>query len=415
MSTLIWQQPADMPLGIATLSKLAFEGIDLAPLHSQLLDKYIFEPDNAAALMDLSTIEQLFGNEADGIARQSEALRCRQIYRSPCADETPGLRLLAFAAPGDVGNNTPLEFLLEGSGVALTTLYVVPGMELPPDIPPHDVAIVAACESDANRPVLTEIARLLSSWPTPVLNHPDRIAQLARERLHGLAKPVTGIAMPATVRIDRTTLSEIAAGRAALQAYLPDGAFPLIARPLGSHAGRGLQKIDDSEALARYLAERPERGFHISSFVDYRSPDGLYRKYRIVFIGGRPYACHMAIADQWMIYYLNAGMAESAAKKIEEERFMTAFDQEFARRHRSALTGLAERVGLDYFGIDCAQTGDGKLLLFEADVAMIVHLMDSPAVFPYKVPHMRKLFADFCALLKDRAARPQAERMDSVA
>ena len=156
-------------------------------------------------------------------------------------------------------------------------------------------------------------------------------------------------------------------------------------RPLNSHAGRGLQKLDDAAALTRYLAERQERGFYISRFVDYRSPDGLFRKYRIVFIGGKPYACHMAIADQWMLYYLNAGMAESAAKKIEEERFMTGFDHEFAKRHHAALAGIAERVDLDYFGIDCAQTAEGSLLLFEADIAMIVHLMDSPTIFPYKV------------------------------
>ena len=415
MSEILWQQPSDTPLGIAKLSKLAFDGVDLGPLRSQLLDKYIFEPDNAAALMDLATIEQLFGNEQDGVARQSEALRNRQVYRSPCAQETPALRVLALAAPGDVGTNTPLEFLLEGSDIALTTLFIVPGMSLPEVIPEHDVAIVTACESDANRAVLAEIARLLPSWPKPVLNHPEQIALLARERLHGLVKPVPGLVMPATVRIDRTTLGEIAAGHAALTAHLPDGAFPLIVRPLDSHAGRGLQKLDDAAALTRYLAERNERGFYISSFVDYRSPDGLFRKYRIVFIAGKPYACHMAIADQWMLYYLNAGMAESGAKKIEEERFMTGFDHEFGRRHRAALAGIAERVGLDYFGIDCAQTGEGKLLLFEADVAMIVHLMDSPTTFPYKVPQMRKLFADFGAMLKDGALRAPAKRLGSVA
>ena len=411
MSDLFWQQPADQPLGIAKLAKLAFDGVDLTPLHSRLLDKYIFEPDNAAAMMDLAVIEQIFGNEGDGIARQGEALRLRQVFHSPCSNPTPGLRLLALAAPGDVGNNTPLEFLLEGSDIALSTLYIVPGQPLPEPLPAHDLAFVAACAADANRAVLAEIERLLRTWPKPVLNHPEQIGALSRERLHSVVKNVPGLVTPATVRIDRTTLGEIAAGRAELAAHLPEGAFPLIARPLDSHAGRGLQKLDDAGALTRYLAERPERGFHISRFVDYRSPDGLFRKYRVVFIGGKPYACHMAIASQWMIYYLNAGMAESAAKKIEEERFMTGFDHEFAKRHQAALAGIADRVDLDYFGIDCAQTAEGSLLLFEADIAMIVHLMDSPTIFPYKVVQMKKLFADFAAMLKDCAGRPSAKKL----
>jgi hypothetical protein len=409
--SLQWQQPADQPLGIAKLSKLAFDGVDLTPLHSQLLDKYIFEPDNAAALMDLGVIEQLFGNEHDGVARQSEALTMRQVFHSPCGATKPALRLLALAAPGDVGNNTPLEFLLDGSDIALSTLYIVPGQPLPNPLPEHDLAIVTACEADGNRAVLAELERLLPSWPKPVLNQPEQIVSLSRERLHSLVKNVSGLVMPATVRIDRTTLSEIATGRAQLNSYLSDGAFPLIVRPLDSHAGRGLQKVEDAAALTRYLAERPERGFYISRFVDYRSPDGLFRKYRVVFVAGKPYACHMAIADQWMIYYLNAGMAESAAKKIEEERFMTGFDLEFAQRHQAALAGIADRVDLDYFGIDCAQTAEGSLLLFEADIAMIVHLMDSPTVFPYKVTQMRKLFADFTAMLKDCAGRPSAQKL----
>jgi hypothetical protein len=123
----------------------------------------------------------------------------------------------------------------------------------------------------------------------------------------------------------------------------------------------------------------------------------------------------MAIAEQWMIYYLNAGMGESAAKQAEEERFMTAFSSEFARRHKSALAALAERIGLDYFGIDCAQTGDGKLLLFEADIAMIVHLMDSSTIYPYKVPQMRSVFAAFCAMLKERAVPRSVRKAGSAA
>jgi glutathione synthase/RimK-type ligase-like ATP-grasp enzyme len=221
--------------------------------------------------------------------------------------------------------------------------------------------------------------------------------------------------MPMTVRIDRTSLGEIGTGKASLQVHLADGAFPLIARPIDSHAGRGLQKLDDAASVQAYLAARPEKAFYISRYVDYRSPDGLFRKYRVVFIAGRAYACHMAIADQWMIYYLNAGMDESAAKKAEEERFMTGFDQEFARRHRAAFAALAERVGLDYFGIDCAQTAEGKLLLFEADIAMIVHLMDSPAIYPYKVPQMRKVFAAFAAMLHGRASLRAQRKADNVA
>ncbi|HMK67167.1 MAG TPA: hypothetical protein VK433_01370, partial [Stellaceae bacterium] len=132
-------------------------------------------------------------------------------------------------------------------------------------------------------------------------------------------------------------------------------------------------------------------------------PDGLFRKYRIVLIEGRPYASHGAISSHWMIHYLNAGMRESAEKRAEEARWMAEFDHDFALRHGDALRALAERVGLDYFAIDCGETPDGRLLIFEVDVAMIVHAMDPPDLFPYKQPAMQKLFAAFRAMLGRRA------------
>ena len=44
--------------------------------------------------------------------------------------DKPRLRVLALAAATDMGSNTPIEFLLEESGIELMTLYVMPEVEL---------------------------------------------------------------------------------------------------------------------------------------------------------------------------------------------------------------------------------------------------------------------------------------------
>ena len=188
-------------------------------------------------------------------------------------------------------------------------------------------------------------------------------------------------------------------------AVLEDGAFPLIVRPVGSHAGFGLSKIDDQAALSVYLSTRSEDEFFLSRFVDYASPDGLFRKYRIVLVDGRPYACHMAIADEWKVWYLNADMALSASHRLEEGLFMQDFDTAFAARHAAALREMANRVGLDYVTIDCAETKNGALLVFEADNTAIVHDMDPPSVYPYKPAQMQNIFQAFQAMLYRRAGR----------
>jgi hypothetical protein len=139
--------------------------------------------------------------------------------------------------------------------------------------------------------------------------------------------------------------------------------------------------------------------------VDYRGVDGLFRKYRVALIDGQPFLCHLAISKHWMIHYLNAGMSESAEKRAEEAQAMATFDDTFARRHAAALGAVQDRMGLDYLVLDCGETRDGRLLLFEADQCMVVHAMDSSDLFPYKAPQMRKVFDAFARMLKARASR----------
>jgi hypothetical protein len=397
-------------IGFARITRMAFNGIDLSPLWQRLMEQVVDGSADAGCALDLSLIAQLLGERETGLQIQAEALAFHQLYRSPCSARPPRLRVLALAAAIDMGGNTPIEFLLEDSGIELQTLYVIDGMELPQRLPDHDVAIVVASDSEECRGALRIIDRAAVSWPRPLLNPPHLVGNQDRDKLHQLLAGIEGLDIPETFNMTRGQLSDLARSKLSLSEISAETEFPVIIRPRGSHAGVGLAKLDDRDAIDRYLEERPEQDFFVSRFVDYASKDGLFRKYRVVFIEGRPYACHMAIADRWDIWYLNAGMSESAAKRLEEETFMRTFDAKFARRHRTALAEMADRIGLDYFTIDCAENKRGELLVFEADNTAVVHNMDSPAVFPYKPPQMRLIFEAFAAMLhrRGREGREQA-------
>ena len=382
---------------------MAFRGTDLRPLRDELIAKVADGTAGAGEGLDLSLITQLLGDKQTGIAIQAEVLAFHQLFRSPSAVEKPKLRVLALAAAIDMGGNTPIEFLLEESGIELLTLYVIAGIELPVPLPDHDVAIVIASDSEECRAALRIIDQAAARWPRPMLNPPRLVGNLDRDKLHRLIGGIDGLDIPATVCVTRAQLSDVARSNLSLADIVAELRFPIIIRPRGSHAGVGLAKIDDRAAIGRYLAERTEQEFFVSRFVDYTNEDGLFRKYRVVFVAGKPYACHMAIADRWDIWYLNAGMSDSASKRLEEETFMRTFDFGFARRHATALAGMAERIGLDYFTIDCAENKSGDLLIFEADNTAVVHNMDSPELFPYKPPQMRKIFEAFAAMLVHRA------------
>jgi hypothetical protein len=391
-------------IGLAHLMTRAFAGDDLAPLGAQLIARAQASPGDGAALMDLATILQIRGQRDLALDLHRRAIDVQQLYRLPAPAGRAGLRLLALMGPGDVAANTPVEFLMDGLDVALDLLYLAPGHPFPQPVPEHDVAFVAIGECDDNLPLLRQLENVLVHWPRPVLNAPERIAGLSRDRAYARLKGAPGVRMPASVRCTRASLEQIAAGTLPLTGVLPDGAYPVIIRPVGSHAGHGLIKAGDRAAIAGYLAGMPDQEFYIARFIDYSDGDGLYRKYRVVLIDGVAYAGHMAISPRWMIHYLNAEMTESAAHRAEEAQFMAGFESGFGRRHAAALAAINDRIGLDYLTIDCAEA-DGALLVFEVDSGAVIHAMDPVDLFPYKRPQMRKVFAAFRAMLEKAAQR----------
>ena len=156
----------------------------------------------------------------------------------------------------------------------------------------HDIAIVVAPDLSVSDS-LTEIGQLIRTWPKPVLNLPQNISSLDRDRLHVLMKSAPGVYIPTTARLSRKGLSDIAHDGGLLRDGIADGGFPLIVRPIDCHAGRGLAKLEMASTLMLILhCVRIHFSF---PHVDYKGVDGLFRKYRIVFVDGRPYPCHMAI------------------------------------------------------------------------------------------------------------------------
>ncbi len=263
------------------------------------------------------------------------------------------------------------------------------------------MAFVAVAESDENRPLLDRLAASAAHWPRPLINAPGLIAGLTRDGFAKLMQGAPGVVVPPVRRINRNDLRMIDLSAAGAVAAGFD--YPIIARPVGSHAGEGLKKIDGASDLEPYLNEVKCDHYYITPFVDYSNADGLFRKYRIVLIEDAPFAVHMAISHQWMVHYLNADMTNNEANRRQEAAFMEAFEIDFALRHAEAFRAVRQRTGLDYVLLDCAETAGGDLLIFEAGTAMIVHSLDPVDIFPYKLRHMEKIFVAFESMLRRKA------------
>jgi hypothetical protein len=399
---------AQRMLGAAALIRAAYEGADLGPTLEGLKARIVADPRDSEALMDLSVLMLVGGHRELALELQRAALRVKRCF-TQVHGAGNGLRLLAFKAPGDLMANTPVEFLLEGSDTILHSFYVDEATVDINALPEHDVAIVCCGESSANRMALENLSHLLADWPKPLLNGaPERIAALTRTGVAARLVNQSGVVVPPTEQVDRRSLQLLAQRAIGSLVLLPGRGFPALIRPVGSHAGKGLEKVDNEDALARYLGEHTDDLFYVTQFVDYSGRDGRFRKCRVAVIDGRPYASHLAISSHWMVHYLNADMETNASRRAEEQAWMQNFESDFAVRHKQAFETLARCLGLDYFAVDCAELPDGRLLLFEADVAMIVHALDPTSLFPYKKPAMRRLFGAYLEALTRRHQRAQS-------
>jgi glutathione synthase/RimK-type ligase-like ATP-grasp enzyme len=249
--------------------------------------------------------------------------------------------------------------------------------------------VVNACgESVAGRAALADAHRIIARLGRPAINDPDRLRGLGRDTLAETLAGVAGVHVPAARRLQR--------GEAG-------SAFPLIVRPVDAHGGRGLERCDDPAALADYFARVAAATYDATPFVDYRSADGWYRKYRIMFVDGVPYPYHLAIDEHWMIHYYRTGTADTPWMREEETAFLAVPERALAG-WRDALPALGAALGLDYVGIDCAQLADGTLLVFEADSAMLVHALDASESGRFKRAAVDRIRAALGALFERRAA-----------
>lgn len=387
--------------GLSPLLRQSLHGQDITHYRTELLHRAAHTPD-AQTLLDLALIMQLTFEPEQAEMFLTEALRLQQTFNLAHAGKD-ALRLLVVKTPGDLTDNTPIECILENASVHMDVVYVGAGLAWPQELPPHDLIFVAVGEGDTHNAVLAELAKALAHSTTPVLNKPQYIPQLSRSAAFDLLHGVPGLHMAQTYRVERNVLERLSTGQGTLEALGLNLVYPFIVRPLGLHGGIGLCKIDQPQDLAAYLAQNGAELFFVANFINYASDDQLYRKYRVVLVGGRAYLAHMGISSHWMVHYPYREMKEFASRRAEEAHAMLHFDQEFGHRHAAALSGIYNAVKLDYFGFDCAETTDGKLLVFELSNALIIHACDDGAVFPYKIPQMHKIFATFYAMLQRRA------------
>ena len=383
---LIEETPDDADLR-NQLGKVCFELGETGEAVAQFEQAVALAPGQAENFYWVGAIRQARGEEEEAEAAYARAAKVHPILRRQATQSPPAFRTLALFAPF-VGN-TPVEFLFRDCAYQTSILSLLSGSQTDLGLLAHEADVVVNLVSDADQgarvlPLAIAIARSLGK---PVVNDPAKIQNTTRDATALALADVEACRVPRTIRI--------AAGEG-----LPDGldlAFPVLARQAGMHGGDVFEKLDDRTALVAFLAAHADHDRYVIDYIDYRSADGFFRKYKFLFVGEDILPYHLAIGGDWKLHRDTTEMGSHAWMQAEEEHFLRAPEQVFGPRHTTALRVIRDRIGLDYFGIDCGLDPEGRLVVFEVNASMLVH--DQNPEFPYKDPYIRRIKVAFDGML----------------
>jgi Flp pilus assembly protein TadD/glutathione synthase/RimK-type ligase-like ATP-grasp enzyme len=334
--------------------------------------------------------------EHEAARRQLDRAYARQALFDLAVPDA-ALRVLVLATVG--AGNVPYKAIMPPARYSRLVWYMEHARpEETPDPERYDLVFNTIGDADLAEPSLAAVEAFVGACLKPVLNRPGPVMRTRRDRLGELLGGLEDVVVPRTVRLGE---AEIAARglRALAEAHGFDG--PVIVRPVGLHGGQGMVLVDDRETLD---GVRPEAGDHyMIQYLDYRSADGLFRKYRMLFVGGRPFAYHQAISEHWLVHHDTAGMDGRAERQAEEARFLADPGAVLGERGLAAITVVGQALGLDYCGADFALLPDGRILVFEANATMLAHFEDREGPYAYKNAYVAAIAEAFQALLQARA------------
>jgi len=374
----------------ANLSSLYYRADrkDLAKSHA--LRALAIDPNLMSAHQNLAALLAEEQDHDGARSHRDRAYATRNLIITTAAKPLGRVLILSTTESG----NTPDRYLIPPS--LYTRLlwfieYAAAGQMT--ELPPHDVAFNAIGDEDLAGPTAASAARFAELGAARLLNPPAKIARTRRDLVEPLFGHIDGLKIPRTVRV---SAAEIAAGGVRDAARRAGVAEPFLVRPIGSHGGKGLFLVG-GEAPDEPLT--PAGAYYLTAFEDFRAADGLFRKYRMIFVDRRPIPYHLALSPSWMVHYESSGMDEHPDRLAEEMRFLEDPAGALGAEAMAAVTQVGAAMDLDYAGVDFSLLPDGRVLLFEANATMLVHPEAPDGPFAHKNPFIERIYEAFRAML----------------
>ena len=262
--------------------------------------------------------------------------------------------MLLLVAAG--GGNIPTRALLDDTVFAVTAVYADRHDPAALPLPPHGLIFNAIGDADLCGAALQTAGAIVARSTAPVINPPDVVSRRTWPR--GRRGPPARRACRGRDRSRGHVWFPRLWPRSA-----PTPGFPRLFRSPGFHTGRHFVRVERREDLDAAIVDLPGDALLAIEPLDARGPDGRFRKYRAMLIGGAVFPLHLAISAHWKVHYFSAAMAD--ATRASQGRGGRLPGRHagcmIGPRAMAALQAIAAELRLDYAGVELRRrSADGR-------------------------------------------------------
>jgi len=392
----------DNPDGHVNLANLLFLTGEQAAAREHFDATLKIDPSHIHAHRGMGNLLAALGDAVGAKTHRDKGFKNHSLTVLPYRGEgTPKSVLLLVSA---AGGNIPTSSLLDDREFQTTVLvseYADPNVALPP----HDLVFNSIGDADLCREGLEAACSVLARPTRPVINQPAHVLKTGRaanvERLRGLPNVVVPrmATLPKHILLRPDAATTIAAN---------GFVFPLLVRAPGFHTGRHFAHVETPERLAAAVKDFPGDDVWLIERLDARDSDGMFRKYRVMFVDGALYPLHLAIAHDWKVHYFTADMASSQENRAKDKEFLTDMAGTIGQTAMAGLEAIRAALALDYGGVDFAVNPKGDILFFEANATMVVYPPVLDPKWAYRRPAVEAVLGAVRAMLLGRSIADRA-------
>ncbi|MEX2409113.1 MAG: hypothetical protein WD489_08395, partial [Rhodovibrionaceae bacterium] len=275
-------------------------------------------------------------------------------------------------------------------------------------IPPCDVIYNNAANAElllANKGFMLRRAQAICrNLNLPVINPVEKVVETTRRHNYERFHKFSGLVFPKTIKLTFDAGREDEVVKRIGEA-IP---FPLILRQAYTHADTETDRVRDEKELRAILPKYAGKSAYIIQYIDCSDDDGIFRRYRVLFVGDRMFPSSVLASQGWNVHGSSAIdlMDKTEHLKEHERSYQADMASVVGQDALDIFWKIREVVGLDYFGIDYNFDRQGNLVIFEINPSMNLAIRERGA-FPYLLKGNSEIMRAMEDLMIERAESRQ--------